>query len=128
MSGALDRTSTASENQYAELEALRIRLNKVDTALTGDKTLRSRNEPAPLSITARVYGIRDDSWESQSKVTGLHRDSYAIAEREFTRTLDELRKLTTAVGALENQLENQGAPWTPGRLPGWTESERSTVR
>ena len=128
LSGALDRTSTASENQYAELEALRIRLNKVDTALTGDKTLRSRNEPAPLSITARVYGIRDDSWESQSKVTGLHRDSYAIAEREFTRTLDELRKLTTAVGALENQLENQGAPWTPGRLPGWTESDRSTVR
>lgn len=117
---ALDRTSTASQGQYLELEALRGRLNSIDTALTGDKTLRSRNEPAPLSITDRVYGIRGESWRSQSTVTGLHRDSYAIAEREFTATLAELRKLSAAVSALENQLDDQGAPWTPGRLPTWT--------
>jgi len=119
--GALDRTPTASKQQYAQLEALRVRLNKLDTALKGDKTLRSRNEPAPLSITDRVYGIRGDAWKSQSKVTGLHRDSYAIAERGFAKALAELRSLIAATTEIESALEAQGAPWTPGRVPDWTE-------
>jgi hypothetical protein len=53
-------------------------------------------------------------------VGGNFRDSYDVAAKEFTATLQALRALAADTEALENTLELKGAPWTPGRIPDWS--------
>jgi hypothetical protein len=72
-----------------------------------------------MSISTRVGNIVGGSWNSQSAVTGNFRDSYAIAAQQFPPVLDELRAIATDLGDLEAQLQAEGAPWTPGRIPDW---------
>ncbi|MCB1605163.1 MAG: hypothetical protein KDI59_10975, partial [Xanthomonadales bacterium] len=57
--------------------------------------------------------------ESQSNVPQGFRDSYEIANSEFSELLQELSKINDDVKAFEDEMESLGAPWTPGRMPKW---------
>ena len=116
---ALDRTPASTEAMRAELSRLFDRLDDVEVALNGDRTLASRNEPTPMSINARLNSVRSSSWQSQAPVAPVHADSLAVAEVEFVEVLDQLRDIEVAVDQFESELDELGAPWTPGRLPSW---------
>ncbi len=89
-------------------------------ALSGDNTLRSRNEVVPPSMTERVQGIIDDQWLSTSAPTQTHIEGYDIAAEEFAPVLARLKTLMEVdVKNLEAAMETAGAPWTPGRVPEW---------
>jgi len=114
---AMMRTPGATDSHNASLRSLRSRLDDLDQALLGDVSLLSRNEPAPVSISARINSIRGSSWESQAPVAQVHRSSYEIAQREYTTVAAGLRSLEAELSELEAGLDDLGAPWTPGRLP-----------
>jgi hypothetical protein len=59
-------------------------------------------------------------WSSTAQIPKLYTESYAIASKQFTTALSDLRKLYDAVLALEKDLEINKAPYTPGRWPEWT--------
>lgn len=104
----------------ADHEALRLRVNKVRVALSGDPTLGKRVEPEPPSILERIsnvaYGLRGVT----SPPTGTQRQQYEHAASEFEKALAELKTIIEQdLRALEGKLEKAGAPWTPGRLPEW---------
>ena len=119
LSKALERTAAENAPQRTKLAALTDRLDQFETALNGDSTIGGRNEPTPLSISARLNGIRFASWRSQAPVAAVHTQSYAIAEQEFQAALTRLRAIQRDLIQLESELERLGAPWTPGRLPSW---------
>jgi hypothetical protein len=49
-------------------------------------------------------------------------DSYNIAAAEFAEQLAKLHTLVEVdLGKLEKDMEAAGAPWTPGRVPEWSE-------
>jgi hypothetical protein len=52
-------------------------------------------------------------------VPAAYRESLDVAERQFTTALAELRAIETDLATLETELEQLGAPWTPGRVPAW---------
>lgn len=107
-------------DQRATIQALEAKLDDADVALTGDRTISGRNEPAPFSIAARIGQIRGWGWNHQSPVTGSDKDALAIAKSEFGAALSLLREVETGVEALEDLLEDAGAPYTPGRgVPVW---------
>ena len=116
---ALDRTPASTEAMRAELSRLFDRLDDVEVALNGDRTLASRNEPTPMSINARLNSVRSSSWQSQAPVAPVHADSLAVAEVEFVEVLDQIRDMEVSVDQFESELDELGAPWTPGRLPSW---------
>ncbi len=88
--------------------------------LRGDRTLSSRNEPTPPSITDRVNGIVDDQWQSTGAPTQTQIDAYNIAGDEFTPLLARLHTLVeTDLKNIEATMETLDAPWTPGRIPDW---------
>jgi hypothetical protein len=116
---AVKETPGAIESQAQAVRDLRSRLQDIDTALNGDSTISSRNEPSPLAIASRVSTIVDGSWESQSGVTGNFRDSYAVADQQFREVIADLKAVDSDLRALEVELEAEGAPWTPGRIPDW---------
>jgi hypothetical protein len=49
-------------------------------------------------------------------------DSYNIAAAEFADQLAKLHALVEVdLVKLESDMEAAGAPWTPGRVPDWSE-------
>ncbi|HSF14225.1 MAG TPA: glycosyl hydrolase [Vicinamibacteria bacterium] len=103
-----------------ETRALEDRLYDIDVALSGDDTIESRAEPAPLGILERVQDIVSAQWQSTSAPTETSRANYRIAADAFEPVLEDLRTLIDIdVRALEQKLDVADAPWTPGRLPSW---------
>jgi hypothetical protein len=95
-----------------------MRLNSLRTKLTGDRTRMKREEAFPPSIQSRVRSAIQ--WDVTSPPTQTQRDAYQYAGTEFAEVLVELRTLIQDdLAAVEARLEEAGAPWTPGRIPGW---------
>ena len=116
---AVEETPSTTAQQASAVRALNARMQDLQVRLNGDSTVSSRAEPVPLSLTGRINTIAGGSWDSQSAVTGNYRGSYKIAAEQFPPILAELKAISTDLVSLEAELEAEGAPWTPARLPDW---------
>jgi len=86
------------------------------------KASREENLPAPPSINERLNSIIWTHWRSTSAVTQTQKDVYDILKEEFPPVLEELKTIfETGLPEIEKELEELGAPWTPGRIPEWKE-------
>jgi hypothetical protein len=91
-------------------------------ALSGDREMQKRNEPVASSINDRIEAIMEGERFSLAKPTQGHVEDYNIAAGEFTEQLGKLRTLVEVdLVKLEKDMEAAGAPWTPGRVPEWSE-------
>jgi photosystem II stability/assembly factor-like uncharacterized protein len=116
---AVEATPAASEEQAQAVRALNTRMQDLQVKLNGDSNVANRAEPVPMSLATRIRNIVGGSWGSQSPVTGNYRDSYAIAAQQLPAVLDELKSISADLSRLEQELQSEGAPWTPGRIPDW---------
>ncbi len=118
---AVDETPAADAKLGAEARRIQRALDDVLVALRGDEAIRARNEPVPESISERVEAIVASHWTATVAPTGTNRQAYDVAAAAFGTQLAALRTLLEIdLRALEEQLEQAGAPWTPGRVPEWT--------
>jgi hypothetical protein len=84
--------------------------------------MQKRQEPVPSSINDRVEIIMEGERFALTKPTQTHLDDYNIAASEFAGELAKLRALVEVdLAKLEKDMEAAGAPWTPGRVPEWSE-------
>lgn len=105
----------------AQIQDLEARLDDVDVVLTGDRTIASRNEPAPWPVASRVSQIRGWGWFTQAPETGSNIDALATAKVELDGALTQMRAIESGIVSVEFDLERLGAPFTPGRgVPDWT--------
>jgi hypothetical protein len=104
-----------------EAHELEVRLQGIDRQLNGDPLPRRFSEPGLPGIRQRV-GFAVSSWNVTAPPTQTQRDAYEFASAEFENALRELRQIIeTDLGALKKKLDDAGVPWTPGRLPTWTQ-------
>ena len=79
---------------------------------------RENTDTPPPSIASRVEIVADTIRLSSVAPTQTQIDQYNLSNTEFQPVLARLRKLVeTDLPTFEKQLENAGAPLTPGRLP-----------
>jgi photosystem II stability/assembly factor-like uncharacterized protein len=116
---ALNDTPASNEEQARALRALNARMQDLKVSFNGDSTISRRAEKVPMSLTGRINTIVGGHWDSQSAPTGNYRDSYAIAEQQFGEALVELKAIAADLAEFEATVQDQGAPWTPGRIPDW---------
>ena len=95
------------------------RLNAVNVQMNGDATLSRREFETPPSLGARVSLIEDGMWNTTSAPTETFRENYAIAATQFGPLLNELKDIAKELEGIRQQLEQKGAPATPGRWPDW---------
>jgi photosystem II stability/assembly factor-like uncharacterized protein len=112
-------TPSSNEAQAQSLRVLNARMQDLKVRFGGDSTISSRAEPVPMSITSRISSIVGGHWDSQSAVTENYRNSYRIAEQQFRQALPELKAIAADLSKVEAELQAEGAPWTPGRIPEW---------
>ncbi len=117
LKAAFQDAPDAEPAHHARARELELRLADVEVAINGDRTIASRNEPAPLGVLSRVYRVAQGNWGSLAPAGGNHRDSLAIAKTEFEAALADLRAIEEDLAALEEDADAVGARWTPGRLP-----------
>ena len=98
---------------------LKHRIDDLDAALNGDRTIATRSEPVPPAIVDRVAQIVGGGWGSTSEPTATHRRNYEIASGDLAALLPKLRQAAAELTALEQKAEQLGARWTPGRIPSW---------
>jgi len=117
------REAPAEEKQLsAAADSIEQKNREILRALRGDTEMQKRNEPVPSSINDRMQAIMEGERFSLAKPTQSHVDDYNIAAGEFADQLGRLRALVEVDFAkLEKDMEAAGAPWTPGRVPEWSE-------
>jgi len=117
----VEKTPGLDPSLLATARELELRLADLREALTGDPTMRERQEPSMPGIVARVNQIVSGLWGTTSAPTSTQRQNYAIASAEFAGIVGGLQQLIEKdLPALESELEAAGAPWTPGRgVPDW---------
>jgi hypothetical protein len=122
MREALREAPAAEKELGAVPDALEQRDREIRRALRGDVEVAKRSENVPSSIHDRVNSVMEGERFSLAKPTQSHIDSYNIAAAEFAEELAKLRTLVDVdLTKLEKDMEAAGAPWTPGRVPEWSE-------
>ena len=120
--GALREAPAVEKELGAVADSLEARDRAILLALRGDVEMAKRSEPVSSSISDRVGSVMDGERFSLAKPTQSHIDSYNIAAAEFAEQLGKLRTLVEVdLTKLEKDMEAAGAPWTPGRVPEWSE-------
>jgi hypothetical protein len=118
----LQETPAVEKQLGAVADGIEQRERQIRRALRGDVEMANRSENVPSSISARVNSVMEGERFSLAKPTQSHIDSYNIAAAEFGEQLGELRRLVEVdLRKLEKDMEAAGAPWTPGRVPEWSE-------
>jgi photosystem II stability/assembly factor-like uncharacterized protein len=117
----IEKTPALQLQLREDARSLELRLMDLRERITGDPTKRRRSEPSMRGIMSRINQIVWGHWASTSPPTQTHRKNYDIAAEEFGNILGDLRQLIEDdLIALEDKLEEAGAPWTPGRgVPKW---------
>jgi photosystem II stability/assembly factor-like uncharacterized protein len=119
---ALRETPQVEKQLGAVADGIEQRDREILRALRGDLDIAKRSEPVPSSIDQRVISVMEGERFSLAKPTQSHIDSYEIAAAEFGEQLGKLRTLVEVdLAKLEKDMEAAGAPWTPGRVPEWSE-------
>lgn len=102
-----------------EVKALDTKVRDILHALRGG---RGNTEIPPLAISQRVNTISQRIRMSALRPTQSQIENYNIAAEEFKPVLARLKALVDVeLPKLEKSLDAAGAPWTPGRLPDWTD-------
>ncbi len=103
-------------------KALQIKSDTEDILqhLYRDQTVAERNEPTAPTVYDRLNEIASGLWSSTAAPTQTQLDNYNNATAEFEPLLSQIKTiLEVDVPNLEAEMEKYGAPWTPGRIPGW---------
>ncbi len=113
-------TPNADPSWLEREEVLRSRMNELSIEMRGDPVFGQLFEPSPPSISGRVRTIVGRLWDSNLVPSQSDRDQYGYAAEGYVAVLAKLRTLIEwDIPSLEQDLEEAGAPWTPGRLPDW---------
>jgi hypothetical protein len=87
----------------------------------GPQARASREEipPYPMPLNRRLGALVYAHYSSTSEVTKTEKDNYEILKDELQPVLEKLSSVYQEIKALNDELDDIGAPWTPGRIPAW---------
>ena len=105
----------------AKARQLELDMEDITEMFTGDRLRPSLQEPGYPGILSRISTVVRGHWSTDMAPTTSHKNSYKIAEAEFTEALAKLKPLVEKeIPKLNKALEKAGARWTPGRpIPDW---------
>ncbi len=113
---AIKRAEQPVGNLTASVKAIEDQLDEVQLAMYGDPVKRRLDMDQPPSPASRLGSIGYEQKYSTATPTQTHRDSYAIAKEQVTAIKAKMERIfNNDLKALEQQLINSGAPYTPGR-------------
>ncbi|MFW5831980.1 MAG: WD40/YVTN/BNR-like repeat-containing protein, partial [Prolixibacteraceae bacterium] len=115
--GANQQLMNRARELGKELEQLHFTMNGVPAKASWEEI-----PPAQMPLTKRLSTITYTHMGSTSGITATEKQEYEILTEEFPPVLEKLKQIVAQdIPALEAQLNELNAPWTPGRVPDWKE-------
>ena len=121
MKQAVLQTPAMDASVMKQMIVLERRLTEVDKILNGDASLTRREFEAPTSLNSRIGSIMDGLVSTTTAATNTFMNSYNDAARQFAPVSTEVKNIDAEIKKLELVLEQNKAPYTPGRLPQWNQ-------
>ncbi|BAO77354.1 glycosyl hydrolase, BNR repeat precursor [Winogradskyella sp. PG-2] len=116
MKEAVKRAEQPLGNLASTLKSIEDQLDDIQLAMYGDPVKRRLDIDQPPSPANRLGSIGWEQKYSTATPTQTHRDSYAIAKEQVKAIKSQMENIfNNSLKALEQQLINAGAPYTPGR-------------
>lgn len=94
-------------------------LNDINIRLNGDASISRREFETPPSISSRINTVEGSMWSVSCAPTQTFVSSLDAASTQLKTVLADLKKADADIRQLEGVLEQNKAPFTPGRLPDW---------
>lgn len=116
---AVNEAPQKLEQLPAELLAIDKKLIDINVKLNGDATLAKREFETVPSINGRIGSIEYTLWNISTAPTQTFIQSFEIASAQFTEVLQLLKEIDADIRKVETVLEQNKAPYTPGRIPDW---------
>ncbi len=116
---AIQQSNSTPETQLARLQQMQVQLQQLDEELNGDGSLARREFETLPGIAGRVSSVVYGLFYITGAPTKTWQDNFAYTGNLFSRWLEKLEALNKDLLELENSLEQDGAPYTPGRFPRW---------
>jgi hypothetical protein len=117
----LHNTPGTPEELMERALAINQQLEDVIFIFEGPQARANREEipPYPMSLNRRLGALVYVHYSSTSEVTKTEKDNYEILKGELQPVLEKLSSVFQEIKALNDDLDDIGAPWTPGRIPAW---------
>jgi hypothetical protein len=112
-------TADVPADTYNKILTAELNLKKLNRQLNGDGLRRRYEGASPSSIKHRVDLITGALWNTTAAPTTTFTKSYDDAANKFDGVLVFLKTIDDEIKQVELILEEQGAPYTPGRFPKW---------
>lgn len=119
---AIYNTPEAGQDLMNKARHIGDELDEINFVLNGVSPKASREEipPAQVPLNIRLSNISSGFIGNLSAISSTEKNSLAILKEEFPPVLAKLQRIfENDIPALERQLNQVNAPWTPGRLPVW---------
>lgn len=119
---AIYATPGASQELMDKARALSVQLEELNFTMNGLPAKASGEEvpPEQVPLNDRLGSISYTHMGSTAGITTTEKQSYDILAEEFPPVLEELKSIVeNDIPALEAELNQIGAPWTPGRIIEW---------
>jgi photosystem II stability/assembly factor-like uncharacterized protein len=116
---AVIEAANVSEDTYNKIVNAELNLKELNRQLNGDALRRRYEGASPSSVKDRVDLITGVLWYTTAVPTTTFIKSYDDAAAKFDDVLAYLKSIDNEMKQIEQKLEEQGAPYTPGRFPEW---------
>ena len=101
---------------WKSVRAAELKMMDIREKFNGDPTKSRRNESAYPGFMSRLRTMMFGAMGSTQGPTGTHEKQYEIVVDEFESVAGDLEELVESdLPAINEMLDDAGAPWTPGR-------------
>lgn len=116
---AILQTPSIDQSLAKKVLDIRNQLANINTVINGDTVLEKREFETPTSIQSRIGRITEGLISTTSMPTNTSINSYKVASTQFENVLAQIKQIESEINKIEVILEENKAPYTPGRMPDW---------
>jgi photosystem II stability/assembly factor-like uncharacterized protein len=114
---AIIEAPSALPDVTKQINEIEKRLVQVNIKLNGDASIAKREFETATSINSRISSIEGSLWYASSPPTQTFYKSFDIVKRQLPVVVEEVGKIDADIKLVEEILEQNKAPYTPGRIP-----------
>lgn len=109
-----------STEQISKIAKIRACLDSINIALNGDGLIASKEFEVLPGLSGSLESIVGNLWATSAAPTGTYIKKLRELKDQFGEIYNQVVRLDAMMKDLEKDLDQQGFPYTPGRLPVWT--------
>lgn len=116
----VNNTPGANFELMTKVAALTDKVEEIRFKFYGQDAQASNEEIPPVQVPLnwRVGHMINPNWEATSNITKNQKVAYQVLSEELPAIISDLKTIQDVeLKAIEAELNNINAPWTPGRLP-----------